>query len=52
MQELIARLIDCGVPRITAVFLCNHYRKLGKLKEFEQYVETVEEECRVCLEDV
>lgn len=52
MQELIARLIRCGVPRITALFLCNHYLKQKKPKEFERYVEAVEEECRGCLEDV
>lgn len=51
LNELVARLIECGVPRITAVYLCNRYRRLNKLPEFERYVEAVEAECRV-MEDV
>ena len=47
MQDYIARLIDCGVPRLTAVFLCRYYKKRGKIKELERYVEAVEKECRL-----
>lgn len=52
MQDYVARLIDCGVPRLTAVYLCRYYKQHGKLKELEKYVEAVEAECRVYLEDV
>ena len=50
MQDYVARLIDCGVPRCTAVYICNHYRH--KPDELERYVEEVERETRVTLEDV
>ena len=52
MRELIARLIECGVPRPTAVFLCRYFAKHGGLKRFEQYVEAVEGETRVRLDEV
>lgn len=52
MQDYVARLIDCGVPRLTAVFLCRYFTKQGKVKELEKYVEAVEAECRVYLDDV
>lgn len=46
MQELIARLIKCAIPRETAVFLCRHFLREGGIVAFEQYVEAVEAECR------
>lgn len=52
MQDLIARLIRCAVPRETAVFLSRYFRHHGGLAAFEQYVTDVEEECRVKLDDV
>ena len=52
MQKYIARLIDCGFPRLTAVYICRHFRRLGRMKELADYVSAVEEECRGCLEDV
>lgn len=52
MQDFIARLIDCGVPRCAAVYICNHYRKLGQLQELAQYVDDVEKETNVALADV
>ena len=38
MNKLIARLIDCGMPREVALAV------YGNLFEFERYVEGVEEE--------
>lgn len=52
MQDFVARLIDCGVPRLTAVFICRHYMRLGKKAELEKYVEAVEAETRVFVDDV
>jgi len=40
MNKLIARLIDCGMPRDIAVFMCRRYK--GHPHEFELYVESVE----------
>ena len=51
MNTYVARLIDCGVPRLTAVYLCMHYMRRG-LRELERYVESVEAETRVYVEDV
>ena len=44
MQQFVARLIDCGFPRDTAVCICNSYRRQGKLDELALYVDAVEEE--------
>lgn len=52
MQELIARLIRCCVPRETAVFLGRHFLRAGGIVAFEQYVEEVEAECRFNDEEV
>ena len=52
MNKLIARLIDCGMPREVAVAVYRNFRRQGKLNEFEQYVESVEEECHEPLEAV
>ena len=52
MNRLIARLIDCGIPREVALAVYNSYKKRGDLFQFERYVESVEEEYRESLEDV
>lgn len=52
MQDFIARLIDCGVPRCAAVYICNRYRRMGQLQELAQYVDEVEKEINVTLADV
>lgn len=52
MQELIARLIRCCVPRETTVFLGRHFLRAGGIVAFEQYVEEVEAECRVEMDQV
>ena len=52
MQDFIARLIDCGVPRCAAVYICNRYRRMGQLQELAQYVDEVEKETNVRLADV
>lgn len=46
MQEFVARLIDCGIPRMTAVCICNHFKKENKLDDLALYVDAVEAECR------
>lgn len=52
MQKLIARLIDCGLPRECAVTICRYYRKHGTLQDFAEYVAAVEVETRGALEAV
>jgi len=52
MQKFIARLIDCGMPRITAVYICNSYRRKGQMRELAEYVAAVEEETREQLDDL
>lgn len=52
MQDFVARLIDCGIPRVTAVCICNHFRRENKLDDLALYVDAVEEECRECMERV
>lgn len=44
MNKLIARLIRCGMSREVAVFISRKYR--GRLRDFELYVESVEENDR------
>lgn len=52
MQEYVARLIGCGVPRCTAVFICNRYKRMNQLTELARYVDEVERENNAALEDV
>ena len=40
MNKLIARLIDCGMQREIAVFMCRKFK--GRPHEFELYVESIE----------
>ena len=44
MNKLIARLIDCGMPREVALAVYESFKRAGNLFEFERYVEGVEEE--------
>ena len=46
MQEYVARLIDCGIPRVTAVAICQHFKRENKMIDLALYVEAVEAECR------
>lgn len=46
MNKLIARLIDCGMEREVALAVYASFKRRGKLKDFEQYVEDVERETR------
>lgn len=46
MNKLIARLIDCGMPREVALAVYRNYKKSNNLFEFERYVESVEEETK------
>lgn len=52
MQKFIARLIDCGFPRLIAVTICRHFRRLNRMQELAEYVSAVEAETNGCLEDV
>lgn len=52
MNKLIARLIDCGMPREIALAVYRNFKRSGNLFEFERYVEGVEEECREPMETV
>ena len=47
MNKLIARLIDCGMPRDVALAIYRSYKRENNLFEFERYVEGVEEECKM-----
>ena len=40
MNKLIARLIDCGMPREIALFMYRKYR--SRPHDFELYVESIE----------
>lgn len=44
MNKLIARLIDCGMTREVALCMSRQYK--GRLRDFELYVESVEESSR------
>lgn len=48
MNRLIARLIDCGMPREIAVFMSKKFK--GRQHDFELYVESVEKECHEPME--
>lgn len=52
MNKLIARLIDCGMPREVALAVYHSFKRSSNLWEFERYVEGVEEECREQMEVV
>ena len=52
MNKLIARLIDCGMPRDVALAVYRNFKRCGNLFEFERYVEGVEEECREPMEAI
>ncbi len=47
MNRLIARLIGAGMPRKIALHMYGLFKRQGRLDEFEQYVEAVEDEARV-----
>ena len=52
MNKLIARLIDCGMPREVALAVYRSFKRRNELTYFEHYVESVEEECREPMEAV
>lgn len=47
MNKLIARLIDCGMPREVALAVYRSFKRSGDLYEFERYVIGVEEESKI-----
>ena len=52
MNKLIARLIDCGMPREVALAVYRSFMKNSNAFEFERYVEGGEEEVREPLEEI
>ena len=44
MHDYISRLIDCGMPRKVAAFVCSDFQRRGKLVELARYVDEVEKE--------
>ena len=52
MNKLIARLIDCGMPRDVALAVYRSFKRDSNIFEFERYVEGVEEECSEPMEAV
>ena len=50
MNKLIARLIDCGMPREVALAVYRSFKRNNNLFEFERYVIGVEEECHEPME--
>ena len=50
MREYIARLIDAGMNRETAVAVCRYFRRRGLMDDLARYVSEVEEECRVTMD--
>lgn len=52
MNKLIARLIDCGMPREVALAVYRNFKRNSNLFEFERYVEGVEEEVREPMEAI
>ena len=50
MRELIARLMRCGMTRDVAVCMMRKYK--GRPREFELYVESVEESNREQMEEI
>lgn len=44
MRDFVARLIDCGMTRDTALVICRYYRRRGLMSELAQYVCDVERE--------
>lgn len=44
MHRYIARLIDCGFSRDTAVFICRGYARRGDFHGLELFIEEIEAE--------
>ena len=47
MNKLIARLIDCGMPREVALAVYHNFKRHNNLFGFERYVDSVEQETKV-----
>lgn len=52
MRDYIARLIDTGMNRETALMIVRYYRRRGLLDDLARYVSEVEEECRGTMDQV
>ena len=50
MRALVARLIDCGMTREVALCMMRQYK--GRPRDFELYVESVEESSREQMEEL
>lgn len=42
MRRYIARLVRCGIPRLTAICICRYYKRQGRMDLLKRYVEAVE----------
>lgn len=45
MREFVARLIKCGIPRMTALCICNYFKRRHQIDELKHYIDAVEREC-------
>lgn len=52
MRRFVARLVDCGIPRLTALCICKHFKNEQSLSALEQYIVFVERECYADLAEV
>ena len=52
MSAYIARMIDCGMTRETAVAICRYYIRHGSVSDLADYVSELEEEAHVEMDTV
>jgi hypothetical protein len=45
VRDFVARLIKCGIPRMTAVCICNYFKRRHQIDELKHYIDAVEREC-------
>ena len=50
MNRFVARLIDCGFSRDTAVFICRDYIRKADFRGLELYIDAIEAEQQYSLE--
>ena len=44
MRTYVERLMRCGVPKQTAICICNEFRRNRKLAELEAYIRSIEDD--------
>lgn len=50
MRRFVARLIDCGFSRETALFICRGYARRNDIRGLELYIEEIEAEQQYSME--